>query len=233
MILHVIIPTLKRREKLLKCLGSVEEARKLLDCYSYVYVYYSDKEDFEKDNVGLKNYKIFTRLLEKPYKASQFWNDHIREHNADIYVYVNDDIEMHPECLKFIVDEMNSYYPDLDGVIGIKQINIPQEQACPGAFGAIGSKFANRFPDRRIMCEDFNSFYFDNELYEYANSINKFHLSSEATLVHFHPAFTGIKPDETHFSNRIHLREDKIMNNKRRNNNLLWGRDFTLLNAKN
>jgi hypothetical protein len=231
MLLHIIAPTFHRKERLLKMLGSVEEARKLLDCYSYVYVYYSDKEEFEKDTVGLKNYNIFTRLLDKPYKASQFWNDHIRKNNADVYVYINDDVELHPQCLSFVVNEMNTYYPDLDGVIGITQINAPIEQACHGAFGAIGSKFANRFPDRKAMCEDFYSFYFDNELYEYAKSVNKFHLSSNATLVHFHPSFTGLKPDETHHSNRIHLRDDKITNNRRRNKGLLWGRDFTLINA--
>jgi hypothetical protein len=81
------------------------------------------------------------------------------------------------------------------------------------------------------MCEDFYSLFFDNELYEYAKSVNKFHLSSEATLVHFHPAFTGLKPDETHYSNRVHLRDDKITNNRRKTKGLLWGESFELINA--
>ncbi len=234
MLIHIIVPTLKRKEKLLKMLGSVEQARKLLNCYSYVYVYYSDKEDFEKDSVGLKNYTIFTRLLDKPYKASQFWNDHIKENNADIYIYVNDDITMEINCLKRVVDLMNEKFPDLDGVVAISQENIPETQACPTAYGAIGTKFADRFPDRKVFCEDYERFYLDSELGTYAQKQGKLFHSMDKEIaplcLHYHAAFFPDMKDTTHDDVRTHLRQDRITNNKRKTKQLLWGESFELIN---
>jgi hypothetical protein len=238
MLLHIIIPTHFRHQKLMNCLGSIEQARTLLDCYSYVFVYYSDKEEFEKDSIGLINYKnILPKLLEKPYFASEFWNDHIKSYNADIYIYLNDDIVLEMNALKRVVNIMNEKFNDLDGVVAITQENIPENQACPTAFGAIGTKFTDRFPDRKVFCEDYERLYLDSELGEYAKSQGKlFHSldkSMAPLLTHFHPGFFPNMKDSTHDDVRTHLRKDKITNNRRKSKNLLWGRDFTLINAKN
>lgn len=233
--LNIILPTYHRREKLLACLGSINDARKLIDDFNYTYVYYSDKVDLEKDYQGFMTYNwILPRLLEKEYKASRFWNDHFREQKADIYIYINDDIIFEINCLKRVVDLMNTHFPDLDGVVAITQDNIPENQACKTAFGAIGAKFIERFPDSKVMCEDYNSFYFDQELGEYAEKIEKLFYSRDKEvaplLTHFHPAFFKDMMDETHTWNRKTLNKDKVTHNRRVQKKLLWGESFTLIN---
>jgi hypothetical protein len=233
--IDIVIPTYHRREKLINCLGSIEQARTRLDCYSYIYVYYSDTEDYKRDNQCLRQYKnILPRLLEKPYKASTFWNDHLKESTADVMVYLNDDVILEINCLLRLNTAMDIYYPDTDGLIAITQDNIPEDQACKTAFGAIGTKFADRFPNRKVMCEDYERFYFDQELGEYAQKHNKLFHSMNRTiaplLTHLHPAFFKDMMDETHSCNRIPLDKDKTTYNKRRKQKLLWGDNFTLIN---
>lgn len=234
--LNIIIPTYRRRAKLIVCLRSINEARTLIDDVNYTYIYYSEEEEFKIDNQGLETYNwALPRVMDKPYKASQFWNDHFRENIADIYIYINDDVALEINSLKRIVDLMNSNFPDLDGVVAITQKNIPEDQACKTAFGAIGNKFIDRFPNRRVFCEDYERFYFDQEMGEYANKHNKlFYSHDENTaplLVHFHPAFYPEMMDETHTRVREYVNDDKTTYHKRQKLKLLWGEDFTSING--
>jgi len=233
-----VLPTYHRREKLLRCLKSVEEARARLDCHSYVYIYYSDKADFQTDsNILRENKGVFTRLLDFPYEASKLWNYHLKNMNADMMVYINDDVELHPECLFRVKTAMNVWFPDTDGVVSIIQENIPENQACKTAFGAVGNKFADRFPERKVFCESYKRLYLDTELYEYASKHKKLFYKNDKEiaplLTHYHPAFFKNEMDETHTDVRKHLNADKIMYNRRKAKNLIWGDSFELINSKN
>ena len=236
--IDIVIPTHHRREKLLNCLGSIEQAKKRLDCHCYTYIYYTDIKDLKSDNIGLSDYKfILPRLLDKPYKASQFWNDHLKQTNADMMVYLNDDVVLEIDCLRRLEAAMNVFFPDTDGVLSIVQDNIPTEQACMTAFGAIGSKFADRFPDRKVFCEDYERMYLDTELGEYALKHKKLFYEPQKQfaplLTHFHPAFFPKMRDKTHDEVRKHLNKDKLTYEKRKKLNLLWGDSFKLIHAKN
>lgn len=229
--IEVCIPTLNRAQKLLECIGSIAQAKKMIDDKVWVYIYYSNKEDFDKDYYGYQRYPwILMRLLDKPYQASEFWNDHLKDSNADIFIYANDDIVFEINCFKKIIDIMNVKFPDLDGVIGIRQSNLPPDQALQTAFGAIGSKFIERFPNKQVFMPQYARFYLDRELYEYSIKINKLYFDEKEgpELHHFHPAFYKDMMDETHKDVRKHLVKDKILYTERHNKNLIWGESFEL-----
>jgi hypothetical protein len=230
------LPTHHRRAKLLKCLGSIEQARQLVDDYVYTYVYYSDKKEFVVDSQGLSSYKyIFARLLNKEYQASVFWNDHIKQSNADIFIYINDDVVLEINAIRRIVDIMSVYYPDLDGLVAITQDNIPTEQACMTAFGAIGAKFVDRFRNREVFCPEYKRFYLDSELGDYAIKYKKLYYSTDKAvaplLTHYHPAFFKNMMDETHNEVRKYLSEDRMNYMVRKKKKLLWGDTFDTLKS--
>lgn len=221
-----------RKDKLLNTIGSIGQALTLVEDKVWVYVYYSSKEEFNRDSIGYKQYPwILTRLLEKPYKASEFWNDHLKESHADIVIYANDDIIMEIQSLKKVVNIFNAKFPDGDGLVGIKQSNLPPNQALQTAFGAIGNKFTERFPDKKVFCENYERFFLDKELYLYSTKIDKLYFDEKdgPELKHLHPAFYKEMLDDTHIDVRRHLNKDKIMFNRRQSLGLLWGESFTLL----
>lgn len=230
--IEICIPTLNRTQKLLQTVGSIAQAKELIpEDYVYCYIYYSNKEEFEKDWVGYLSYPwILMRLLDKPYNASEFWNDHIKESHFDVMLYLNDDIILHINCLKNIVDIFNIHFPDLDGIVGIRQSNLPPDQALQTAFGAIGDKFADRFPDRQVFMPKYSRFYGDRELYEYSTKINKLYFDEKdgPELQHFHPSFYKDMMDETYKDVRKHLTHDKLLYTERHNKGLLWGENFEL-----
>jgi hypothetical protein len=231
--IEIVIPTLNRPQKLLNAIGSIAQATNQIEDQVWVYVYYSSKEEFERDSIGYRQHpRVLTRLLEKPYNASEFWNDHLKESHADVTLYLNDDIVMEANCLKEVVNIFNTKFPDLDGICGIRQANLPPDQALQTAFGAIGNKFAERFPDKAVFCKDFFRMFLDEELFLYASSINKLYFDefNGPELKHLHPAFDKTQEDSTHFDVRKYWRKDKETFDKRRNLNYLWGKDFNLIN---
>jgi hypothetical protein len=226
--LNLIIPTLGRELKLLKCLGSIELAKRLIpDERLYVYVYFSNEKEFKSLDRKLFAYPwILTRLLDKPYNASEFWNNHLKEQSADIYYYINDDVILAPDCLKNSIDNMNKLFSDLDGVIGFNQENIPPSQQCRAAFGCIGNKFVNRFPERKVFCEAYKRFYLDQELYEYSSKVGKHYFDMSSKLIHCHPSFDSKYMDNTHTEVRKYLNKDKKTYENRKKKGLLWGETF-------
>jgi hypothetical protein len=225
--IEIGIPSKGRGAKLAKCLGSIAEARKHIDDYLYVYVYFSLKEEFKSANISLAEYPwIFTRLLEGEYNTSEFWNNHLKDSHCDVFYYLNDDVVLSPNCIKNSIKSMNKYFPDLDGVVGLFQENIPIEQQCRCAFGAIGNKFIDRFPQRQVFMPKYKRFYGDTELYDYASKISKCHFDETASLIHLHPAFNPEWMDETHKDVRKHLSKDRKLYQERQRNKLLWGETF-------
>ncbi len=225
--IEIAIPTKNREIKLLKCLGSIDLARKQIEDKLFVYVYFSIEKEYREIDFLLTKYPyIFTRLLDKEYNASEFWNNHLKDSNADIFYYINDDVILAPDCLKNSIESMNKYFPNEDGVIGLNQENIPREQQCKAAFGGIGREFINRFPKRQVFMPKYKRFFLDQELYEYSNKIGKFYFDETAKLIHMHPAFNPDWMDEIHVDVRKRLAKDKELHGDRKNRKLLWGESF-------
>jgi hypothetical protein len=227
--LNIVIPTLGRTEKLLNAVGSIAQAITLIpDERVFLYIYYSNKEDFDKDTIGFLKYPwIFTRLLEEPYNVGTFWNKHIKENIFDIMIYLNDDVILEIQCLKKIVEIFNTKFQDLDGIVGIRQKNIPSSQALQTAFGAIGVAYTERFPDKKVFPFMYKRFYGDKEIFEYSTKINKLYFSEDGPeLIHLHPAFTKENVDNTHVSVRKYLKDDRLLYEKRHKENKLWGETY-------
>ncbi len=228
----VVIPTRKRKEKLVNCLESLMIAKRNYDID--IYIYFNSQEDLNNFPVKFSKYVnkwLFLRL-EPEYRVPTFWNKYLRECRADAMCYLNDDVLVKEDIFKQIIKAFVIHFPDFDGVIGLNQKNIIDLQKVESAFGVIGIKYANRFPNKEIFCLDYYRFFADFELWQYAKSINKFVFCKEAQLVHLHPAFYKDLEDETHKEVRKYLSLDKKTFRQRQLNNLIWGQTFETLNGR-
>ena len=225
--IDVIIPTKKRNEKLCNCINSLIEAKKH---YSVnVYVYFDNNEDLNECSVLFSVYDWLHFRIENNYRVPTFWNTHLKQCKADVLCYLNDDVIVKEDIFKQIVKAFIIHFPDFDGVVGINQVNIPEGQKVESAFGVIGIKYANRFPNKQVFCPDYYRFFADFELWQYAKHINKFVFSKKAQLIHLHPAFDSKQSDETHKEVRKYFSKDKKTFNIRKDNKLLWGLTYQLI----
>ena len=168
-------------------------------------------------------------MLHVPYRASSFWNNHIANSSFDMMFYLNDDVVLQPNCLINAINDMLTHFPDLDGIIGLYQENLPEKDVVKTAFGAIGDKFVERFPNKKVFCEDYERFYLDKELELFSEKQQKLYFSKTASLIHYHPAYHPELEDETHHLVRTHLSADRKTFMKRQQKHLLWGDNFTLI----
>ena len=162
------------------------------------------------DNLGEKVFRIIN-------KASQ-------RSNADVFIGISDDTEFPPDTIEKVEAAMTKIFPDLDGVISMKWLNIPT--VTYGAIAFCGWKFRERFPDKHIYCPDYISLFADKELGDYAESIDKLAVLSNCGLYHYHPAYYPELLDETHKKGRVTREIDEQTLIRRDAENLLWGREF-------
>lgn len=173
------------------------------------------------------------------------WNRTIREiftlASYEYFMGLCDDVELNPTAIEEALRCHQQFFPDTDGVIGFKQL-------CPGHpeytfkwFGQtlMGRKFIERYKnvEYKICCPDYYHFCQDEEMYNYAQSLNKFANCEEAILKHYHPGFIKEEIDETHniirSGSESPKRFDFCQQKKRIEAQYLWGRDFNLIGGKN
>lgn len=111
-----------------------------------------------------------------------------RNTDHDFYFYASDDLTFQPNTISKAMADMKRLFPDGDGVIGITQ---QLGKFCPAAFGLVGKKWINRFPDRKMMYPKYIHFCSDSELWRYARSIKRFYLSK--AMVHHNRPFDNCK----------------------------------------
>jgi len=234
MLIDLVIPTLNREKKLKDCVNSIIVSANTIPYFIRVYIYYSDKTEFYKglDEYIARDTYIIPKLLDFPYDAALFWNKHLQTTNANMMFYLNDDVILDKKCIIVACEQMLDNFYDMDGVIGLNQSNIPSDQSVKAAFGVIGKTFADRFPERKVFCEDYKRFYLDLELEKYATSINKFKYAKEAKLIHLHPAFTEGTTDTTHDKVRTHLQQDKKTYYQRLSKDYLWGKTYDRITSE-
>ena len=224
MLLKIVIPTLNRLEKLRNCVNSIIRAKRnynveLYLCFSLLHEIKQFKKEYKEDWIKFK--------LIKDYKVPEFWNSFCKELKKDeCLMYLNDDVVLKDDTIKYVFDLYPKFFPNFDGIVGIRQENLPENQALPTAFGIIGYKFTENFPDRQVFCLDYYRFYADRELYLYAKKVNKFKFSHLISLIHYHPAFYKNFVDETHKKVRQYWQQDHITYNKRQELGYLWGINF-------
>jgi len=229
--LDIVIPTKWRKEKLDNCLNAL--LKSIHDDTTDIYLYFSEEDEAKMYNqvfVGVENVKV--HLLDFEYRVPPFWNTHLKNMTADGMCYMNDDVEVFEDTVEKIKLEFYRYFVDYDGVVGLNQLNLNEFQKVEGAFGVIGAKYADRFPDRQVFCPDYYRFYGDFELMKQAKEVGKFHFSHEAQLVHNHPCINKKFQDATHADVRKHIAKDKHTFKIRQARGLLWGKSWELINEK-
>jgi hypothetical protein len=228
--LDIVIPTINRQTKLLQCLNSIFQNR-VSDPVT-VYIYFSVFEELLDIKSVFEGYEVPIKLLMvEDYKVPTFWNHHLKHMTADAMVCINDDVLFSVDTLPTLIEEYKKQFPDYDGIMGLNQSNIPTNQALQSAFTVIGSKYADRFPDRQVWAPDYNRLWADKELLDYADSIGRFYFSRKTNIIHLHPAFGG-QEDQTHVAVRTYLAKDKFIYQTRKELGYLWGRNFKLLNEQ-
>lgn len=223
--LDIVIPTHNRKNKLLHCIASIAQAIKSFNVN--IYIYASDTEElkeysdlFKNDNNVIVDYHSYK-------KCSGFWNDHIKKMKADAIMTCNDDVLFNQDTIENIFKYYTKYFPNNDGIVGINQTNIIDH--LDSAFTIIGTKYADKFPDRNVWCIDYHRFYGDKELGEYAKSINKFYYCNEIKITHLHPSTDIRQLDNTHNNVRKWLNIDRRIYEVRKMRKLLYGKEFVLI----
>ncbi len=227
MTVDIVIPSLNRIEKLDRCLNSLFLADGL--DHTTIWLYLSDPVEYQHYWAYFEFAKGKVNVIYTPeYKVPEFWNSHLAKMTSDALFTCNDDCEFHKDTIINILNEFEKAYPDYDGVMGIRQSNAIDDQGFEGAFTVIGSKYADRFPDRKVWCPDYYRLHADAEMTNYAKSINKFCYSPKCQIIHWHPAFGG-QIDSTHIKVREYRDYDKKIYRLRQGRKLLWGQTFQLL----
>ena len=225
----LVIPTFQRQQKLINCLKSIESAKHNIALQ--VYIYFSNYEELNNFSHRFRRPWIKFHMV-TDYKTTTFWNAHLLRMTADALIYLNDDILLFDDTLDTIENQFKIIFPDFDGVMGLNQTNINSSTKVLTAYGVIGLKYADRFPNRKVWCPDYHRFYGDKELGEFAESINKFKYCEEAKIIHLHPSIDYKQLDMTHIKVREWLKPDRTTYYERKRLGYLCGRDFNQLHKE-
>jgi len=222
--LDIVIPSHNRDIKLVNCLFSILKARRMYDVD--VYVYFNTIEEVGKWAANYPRRWINYRVI-NDYRVPNFWNSHLKDMIADAMLYCTDDVVFEIDTISEVLNNYEKYFPNFDGVVGINQINISSKDKKEGAFGIIGKKYIDNFPNKQVWCPDYYRFYADYELELYAKSINKFVYCEDIKINHLHGSIYG--SDDTHIKVREWLSKDRETFFKRQKDDLLWGKSFKLI----
>jgi len=209
----VVIPTLDRWSLLQKTVETIN-ASSYKDL-SILVIVDGNREILELAR-GLQSDVLFNEKRMDWVWSSNRGLQHIK-HGA--VIYGSDDLEFEPQCIEIAVERLRAETPDTDGLVAIKQSVI----GCSTAFGLLGHRFIERFPNRSVLCPDYVHYGSDSELGRFARSINRLHLCDEARVIHRRlqdATYRAAKPLEV---------QDFHYIDERRKAGLLWGRDFELL----
>lgn len=230
----MVIPTYKRISKLERCLNSILKQTHQ-DFNIYVMCDNQDWETFKHIEEKYKgNNKILPIIVLDHQYVMGCWNLFTRDQDTfdlikEAMCWIVDDTELLSDCLEKLSETFIQHFPDTDGMVGISQIYPLITEATWKENGqcAIGKKFIERFPDRQVSCHEYRFFYQDEEVLEYAKSINKFILCKEAKLIHHSANFYHNEMDETHKIPRDKVKlQDTRTYNERKKRGLVWGKSF-------
>lgn len=234
------IATYKRPEKLKRCIDSILNSTH----QDFHIVVVCDNNDWDTHEFLLKKYDINLPLYSFIQPEHKYvigaWNKVV---NLNIpypywqsFIGLCDDVELEPNALEKAIQTHQKRFPDTDGVVGFKQV-------CPGHnnynfkwFGQtlMGRKFIERYKDvnYQICAPMYSHFFQDEEMYDFANSLNKFEVCPQAILKHYHPGFVKSEIDETHNITRdghnSPKKRDTEIFNRRRLEGKIWGKTWEI-----
>ena len=234
------IATYQRLEKLQRCLSSIMVNTHRPGAPQAKIVIVSDDNDKTANALIGMDHKFTTEdILVQPSRKYVIgaWNRVVQENidkEWDGFIGLCDDVELFPNCLESVAQEMHIRFSDTDGVIGISQ-------ECPGRFDytykpygqtLMGRKFVESYKEAayQICCPFYTHFYQDEEMWQYASSLGKTCHSVNARLNHYHPGFKPEEKDDTHFIVRTNglQQQDTTIFKRRQAEGKLWGRSWEL-----
>lgn len=212
MLVTVLISTFDREMLLRKCIRSIVEC------------------DYKEVSIFIVvdgNRKLFSNLLGEP--ATMLLNDKRMDYvfsmnralremgDTDAVLYASDDLAFDPMCITEAATMLRARFPDGDGLIGLNTLGT----SIQSAFGLMGKKFIDRFPDRQVFCPDYIHFASDNEVGDFARLEHRFCFCPKAIIRH-----TKLRDTTTELGLAV-KRLDRAAWRHRRNKGLCWGVNFT------
>ncbi|MBX3376281.1 MAG: hypothetical protein KF678_04680 [Phycisphaeraceae bacterium] len=141
-------------------------------------------------------------------------------------LFCTDDCLFAPDALDIAMDTLYRTFPDGDGVVGLKQENIPGGYDL--AFPLMGRAFLDRFAPahsgKDIFFPGYFHLYNDAEIGLTIKCLGNWVFEPRATIRHFHPAHGGTL-DATHSHGLTHHAHDESLWRARRAAGTLWGLD--------
>ena len=161
----VLIPTIssERIQTLFQTVISIQ-AGKCRDAHVII-ISDGNPHIYKQAKKTLKNVSVILNKERIGWPATM--NKMFKELNSEYFAYASDDLIFPPDCLECAMATMKKRFPDGDGLVSLGKKN-----RC--AFGLIGSKFADRFPDRQVFCPEFFHYGGDSELYWAVDLLNLF-----------------------------------------------------------
>lgn len=182
-LVNICIPTISRFEMIKNTIVSILKSN-YSNIKITVIVDWGRKAYYEKLKKRYSgNDKIDVMLNNQRLGWPRSLNRIFKETDDDFYLFASDDLTFKPTTIYKAVLDMDNHFPDGDGLIGISQ-NL--NQYCPAAFGLIGRKWVNRFPDRQVFYPKYIHFAGDSEHWHYARQKNRFYKST-AIVYHARP----------------------------------------------
>ena len=142
----------------------------------------------------------------------------LKEFDSDYYIYASDDLIFPPDCIKHAMATMQKRFPDGFGVV-----TIGKKPHC--AFGLMGRKFVEHFPDRQVFCPELIHYGGDSELMRAVTKLGIFAYPPERESQVKHSRLK----DETWKLARKTRSRDRAIFHRRQEKGYLWGVDFNLI----
>lgn len=213
--INIVIPTLSRFELLMQTIRSIRKS--IYPDHKISVVVDGDlkyRDRIAKAISFMPNVELY--FNQKRIGWGRSINGVMAQTNDDYYFSASDDLTFRPDTLILAFRSFYLKFKDGDGVIGIKQGNM--RHYCPGAFVLVDRKWVNRFPDRQMYFPMYKHFCVDSELWHYALSEKRFHLSKTANVTHNRPH------DSCHKLAQATLKRDRVLWwFKKGNPKLYWG----------
>lgn len=216
---NLIIPTYDRPQMLKDCIQSIIKST------------YEDKSIIV---VIDGNRQMINELIDEPIaiifnpqRKDWIWNMNraLNSFIADGIIYASDDIVFQPDCISIAVKALKERFPDGDGLVTFKWTGVELVES--SAFGLMGRKFIERFPERAVFCPDYIHYASDTELKKFAVSIGKFHFCREALITHKSP-----KDNTYRLAHEFRSHDAELYYRGRPAKGYLWGKNFGLVTKK-
>ena len=223
MYVNIIIPAYKRFESLRRTLYSIKvsdykETHTTIVVDGFKDDRYAQLKDGQTTLISNSERKGWPGSMNKALKLIE----------GDLFLYGADDIAFYPDCISKLVESMNNLYPSGDGLISLKQV----QKRSGGAFGLMGNKFVERFPERTVFCPDYAHFGSDTELRDFATKAGLYYYRTDAVVWHDRSFRSEAVHDEAFTIGRAARAGDLRTYERRKRKRYLWGENFHRLHKE-